>query len=226
MSRRERQKRRRRSRSHPVTKVLLVGAVLAVCGIALGAAAAVGWVVAVADNGPNLTELKARNPHPLTQIFAADGSSLGYVHSDTVFNPSRHRGSPSCCARPRSRSRTAASTSTARSTTRASCAPAVKDLFSGRDSLQGASTLTMQLVDNKYMPAKIAANAQPEVQDHPGQARRAAREQARQVLDPRQLPQRRPLRDGRGSDRDRRRRRGAGVLRQARVEAQPAASSR
>ena len=66
---------------------MLVGAVLAVCGIALGAAAAVGWVVATADNGPNLTELKGRSPHPLTQIFAADGSSLGYVHSDTVFNP-------------------------------------------------------------------------------------------------------------------------------------------
>ena len=33
----------------------------------------------------------------------------------------------------------------------------VKDLVSGADSLQGASTLTMQLVDNKYMPAKIAA---------------------------------------------------------------------
>src|SRR6476646_4739149 len=85
MSRRERQKRRRRSR--PVTKVMLIGAVLAVCGIALGAAAAVGWVVATADNGPNLTELKGRSPHPLTQIFAADGSSLGYVHSDTVYNP-------------------------------------------------------------------------------------------------------------------------------------------
>ena len=137
---------------------MLLGAVLAVCGIALGAAAAVGWVVATADNGPNLTELKGRNPHPLTQIFAADGSSLGYVHSDTVYNPCPHR-----------RSRKLLREATIAIEDRrfyqhgaldyqGILRAGVKDLFSGHDSLQGASTLTMQLVDNKYLPARIAAN--------------------------------------------------------------------
>ena len=156
MSRRERQKRRRRSRGHPVTRVLMVGSVLAVCGAVLAVLAGVGWVVAVADSGPNLTELRAAAPSPLTQIFASDGSSLGYVHSDTIYNSVGNR-IPTQLSRRRSRSRTGASTSTARSITRASCAPAVKDIVSGADSLQGASTLTMQLVDNKYLPAKIAA---------------------------------------------------------------------
>ena len=64
----------------------MVGSVLAVCGAVLAVLAGVGWVVAVADSGPNLTELKGRSPHPLTQIFASDGSSLGYVHSDTIYN--------------------------------------------------------------------------------------------------------------------------------------------
>src|SRR6201995_828845 len=158
MSRRERQKRRRRSRRHPVTKVMLIGAVPAVCGIALGAAAAVGWVVATADNGPNLTELKGRSPHPLTQIFAADGSSLGYVHSDTVFNPIPVSKIPK-----RLREATIAIEDRRfyqhgaldyQGILRAG----VKDLFSGHASLQGASTLKMQLFDNKYMPARIAAN--------------------------------------------------------------------
>ncbi|MGZ4218842.1 MAG: transglycosylase domain-containing protein [Solirubrobacteraceae bacterium] len=158
MSRRERQKRRRRSRSHPVTKVMLVGAVLAVCGIALGAAAAVGWVVAVADNGPNLTELKARTPHPLTQIFAADGSSLGYVHSDTVYNPVPASKVPKLLREATIAIEDRRFYQHGALDYQGILRAGVKDLFSGRDSLQGASTLTMQLVDNKYMPPKIAAN--------------------------------------------------------------------
>src|SRR5437763_14411828 len=35
---------------------------------------------------------------------------------------------------------------------------AIKDLFGGGGSIQGASTLTMQLIDNKYMPTDIAAH--------------------------------------------------------------------
>src|SRR6476659_5545996 len=158
MSRRERQKRRRRSRSHPVTKVMLIGAVLAVCGIAVGAAAAVGWVVAVADNGPNLTELKARTPHPLTQIFAADGSSLGYVHSDTVYNPVPASRIPKLLREATIAIEDRRFYQHGALDYQGILRAGVKDLFSGRDSLQGASTLTMQLVDNKYMPARIAAN--------------------------------------------------------------------
>ena len=52
----------------------------------LGAALlAVGWVVAVADSAPNLTQLKTHNPHPPSQVFAADGELLGYIHSDTIY---------------------------------------------------------------------------------------------------------------------------------------------
>jgi len=158
MSRRERQKRRRRSRSHPVTKVMLIGAVLAVCGIALGAAAAVGWVVAVADNGPNLTELKGRAPHPLTQIFAADGSSLGYVHSDTVYNPVPASKIPKLLREATIAIEDRRFYQHGALDYQGILRAGVKDLFSGHNSLQGASTLTMQLVDNKYMPARIAAN--------------------------------------------------------------------
>ncbi|HEX4672209.1 MAG TPA: biosynthetic peptidoglycan transglycosylase, partial [Solirubrobacteraceae bacterium] len=158
MSRRERQKRRRRSRSHPVTKVMLVGGVLGVCAIALAAASAVGWVVAVADNGPNLSELKPRNPHTLTQIFAADGSSLGYVHSDTVYSPVRASKVPRLLRDATIAIEDRRFYQHGALDYQGILRAGVKDLFSGRDSLQGASTLTMQLVDNKYMPAKIAAN--------------------------------------------------------------------
>ena len=137
---------------------MLIGAVLAVCGIALGAAAAVGWVVAVADNGPNLTELKPRSPHPLTQIFAADGSSLGYVHSDTVYNAVPASKIPKLLREATIAIEDRRFYQHGALDYQGILRAGVKDLFSGRDSLQGASTLTMQLVDNKYMPAKIAAN--------------------------------------------------------------------
>ena len=137
---------------------MLVGAVLAVCGIALGAAAAVGWVVATADNGPNLTELKGRAPHPLTQIFAADGSSLGYVHSDTVYNPVPASRIPKLLREATIAIEDRRFYQHGALDYQGILRAGVKDLFSGHDSLQGASTLTMQLVDNKYMPAKIAAN--------------------------------------------------------------------
>ena len=84
----------------------------------------------------------------------------------------------------------------------------IKDIFGNGGSLQGASTLTMQLVDNRYLDGtKYAAQPRPQVQDHPGQARRAARQEAprprREELDPRSVPERRPVRHRRRPDRDR-----------------------
>ena len=63
---------------------------------------------------------------------------------------------------------------------------AIKDIAHGSTALQGASTLTMQLVDNEYLPKTQGPHgAQPQVQDRAGQARRAARGEALQELDPR-----------------------------------------
>jgi penicillin-binding protein 1A len=134
----------------------MVGAVLAVCGAVLAVLAGIGWVVAVADNGPNLSELKGRSPHSLTQIFAGDGSSLGYVHSDTIYNNIGNRVPPllkNATVAIEDRRFYQHGALDYQGILRAG----VKDIVSGADSLQGASTLTMQLVDNKYMPPKIAA---------------------------------------------------------------------
>src|ERR1700736_862005 len=86
MSRRERHQRRARNRGHPVRRAVTMAALLGVCGVVIGALAAVGWVVSVAQSAPNLDQLTPRYPHPPTEIFAADGSLLGYVQSDTVFS--------------------------------------------------------------------------------------------------------------------------------------------
>ena len=64
-----------------------ITALVAVASVALAALFAVGWVVAVADSAPNLTQLKPKTAHPPSAIYAADGSLLGYIHTDTLFTP-------------------------------------------------------------------------------------------------------------------------------------------
>src|SRR5579862_1023862 len=60
--------------------------VLCVSAIAIAALLAVGWVVAVAGTAPNLKSLAPRHATPPTEIFASDGTPLGYVRANTIFN--------------------------------------------------------------------------------------------------------------------------------------------
>ena len=63
---------------------MLMGVGLMITALIVGALSAVGWVVAVADSAPNLSSLKARTPHTVSAIYAADGTLLGYIHADNV----------------------------------------------------------------------------------------------------------------------------------------------
>jgi penicillin-binding protein 1A len=159
MSRRERQRRRRHNRGHPVGRVLLITGVLTICAVAVAALVGVGWVVAVADSAPNLSQLPAQHANPPTQIFAADGSPLGYVRTNTLF----HYVAPTQI---KQRLKWATIAIEDRRFYQHGALDyqgilraGVKDLFGGGSSLQGASTLTMQLVDNSYLKGtSYAAN--------------------------------------------------------------------
>ena len=86
---------------------------------------------------------------------------------------------------------------------------AVKNLSSHK-TVQGGSTITMQLIRNLY----ITQGADLPAQDPRGQARRGARERAEQVVDPRPVPEHRAVRHARRPDRGRRPGRLARVLRE------------
>ena len=158
MTRRERQRRRRHNRGHPVGRVLLMTAILTICAVAIAALLAVGWVVAVADSGPNLSSLTARHANPPTAIYASDGSLLGYVHTDTISThvspnqiPLRLKEATIAIEDRRFYQHGALDY-------QGILRAGVKDLLGQSNSLQGASTLTQQLVNQVYLPQKYHAH--------------------------------------------------------------------
>jgi penicillin-binding protein 1A len=137
-----------------VGRVLLMTAILLVCVVAIGGLLAVGWVVAVADSAPNLSQLKPHHANPPTEIFAADGSLLGYVRANAVFSyvlpdqiPTRLKQATVAIEDRRFFQHGALDY---QGIVRAG----VKDLLGQGNSLQGASTLTQQLVNQVYLPQR------------------------------------------------------------------------
>jgi len=122
-----------------------------VCALVMGALLAVGWVVAVADSAPNLDQLKPHVPHPLSAIYAADGSLLGYVHSDTVYTHVSGSQIPQLLKDATVAIEDRRFYHHGALDYQGIIRAGIKDVFGSGNSLQGASTLTMQLVNNEYL---------------------------------------------------------------------------
>ncbi|TMM18938.1 MAG: glycosyl transferase [Actinobacteria bacterium] len=149
MSRQARQRRRRRNRAGPA-RIMLFGGGAVVTGLIVGVFAAVGYVLDVSHSAPALGSL-----HPIvsggsSQVFAADGTRLGYIQSDELRSPVSWQQ-----ITPDLRNATVAIedqrfynnngvdvTGLFRA--------AVKDITHGA-VLQGGSTITMQLIRNLYL---------------------------------------------------------------------------
>jgi penicillin-binding protein 1A len=158
MSRRDRQRRRRRTRGSALKRFFAMTAVLVVSALVIGALAVAGWVVNVAQSAPDLRSLKAQIPGSPSQVFAADGTSLGYIWSPTVraqltTSQIPHRLEQATIAIEDRRFYQHGALDY-QGIVRA----AIRDALHGGTSLQGASTLTMQLVDNVYLPPRIRAD--------------------------------------------------------------------
>ena len=155
MSRRERQ-RRRRQRASPFKRALLVVGVVAVSVLTIGVLGVVGWVVAVADSAPNINQLSPRDPGQVSEVFAADGTRLGYIHSDILRTVVAGNRLPPILRR------ATVAIEDRRFWTHGGIDPegiaraALKDALGGGEALQGGSTLTMQLVRNIYLPDELA----------------------------------------------------------------------
>jgi penicillin-binding protein 1A len=149
MSRQARQRRRRHNRAGP-TRILLIGGGILVTALIVGAIAAIGYVLNVSQSAPAIASL-----HPIigggsSQVYAADGTRLGFIQSDELRTPIGWNEIPANL-----RNATVAIedqrfyknngidlTGIFRA--------AVKDITHGK-ALQGGSTITMQLVRNLYL---------------------------------------------------------------------------
>ncbi|MGI8713694.1 MAG: transglycosylase domain-containing protein [Solirubrobacteraceae bacterium] len=127
--------------------------VLAICGIAVGALAVTGWVVNVAQSAPELSSIHPSIPGSPSQVFAADGTSLGYIWSPSVHTPIAGSQMPRIVKQATIAIEDRRFYQHGALDYQGIVRAAIKDVFSGH-SLQGASTLTMQLVDNEYLPKK------------------------------------------------------------------------
>lgn len=153
VSRRERQRRRHRGHRLRSALLLLVVALFTCCVAA--AAVFAGWVVRVVDDAPSLDQLHPRPQPAVTTVYGSDGSRLGFITGDVLRVPLNGRGVTA-----ETRSATIAIedrrfyhhggvdyVGVARA--------AIENLLSQR-TMQGGSTLTMQLVRNLYLPGSGA----------------------------------------------------------------------
>jgi penicillin-binding protein 1A len=156
MSRRERQRRRRRNRGSPAVRAFLIMLSVCVAAIAIGALGVVGWVVDTAASAPDIGSLKPRDPGQVSEVFAADGTRMGYIHSDTLRTVVHGNRIPLILKRATVAIEDRRFWSHGGIDPEAILRAAVKDVFNGGRDIQGGSTLTMQLVRNIYLPDRLA----------------------------------------------------------------------
>jgi penicillin-binding protein 1A len=142
--------RRRKSHTSKLKKVMLpLGVVLAVAVAAGGVAGS--WAVSTYESAPPLSSLKPVQKGRSSAIYAADGSLIGFIQAENIRQPVPGRTMPQTL-----RNATVAIEDknffNHGALDPAGIARAAwKDLLAGGKPVQGASTITQQLVRNLYI---------------------------------------------------------------------------
>src|SRR5919202_66847 len=149
MSRSQRTRLSRRHRGRPRNKALL-GVMVVLIAIGVAGLSAVGYVVSVAASAPSLSSLKERDPGSNSEVLAADGSRRGFIQADELRLPAESNEFPKVL-----KDATVAIEDRRfyqhkgvdyEGLVRA----AVKNLVNQK-TVQGGSTITMQLARNLYI---------------------------------------------------------------------------
>jgi penicillin-binding protein 1A len=138
--------------------VLLLVTVLAVSGLAIGALAAVGWVVSVANSAPNISQLHARDQGQVSEVFGSDGQPLGFLKSTVLRTLVSSSQIPNMLRQATVAIEDRRFYQHGGVDYYAILRAGLGDLFNGSGSVQGGSTLTMQLVRNTYIPERYLLN--------------------------------------------------------------------
>jgi len=149
MSRQARQRRRRHSRGGPA-RLLLIGGGAVTVALSIGAIAAVVYVVHAVQSTPALASLHANVGGGTSQVFAADGTPLGFIQSDELRTPVGWSEIPTDLKNATVAIEDQRFYKDDGVDLTGIFRAAVKDALRG-EALQGASTITMQLVRNLYL---------------------------------------------------------------------------
>jgi penicillin-binding protein 1A len=151
MSRRERQRRRKRKHGRPLRRVFVVAVTLGLVAVIAGGAAVASWVVGIVNDTPDISTLREQPAGAISTVYAADGTRLGFIAGDILRTPIDSRQIPLLMKRATVaiedrrfyKHRGVDYVGVVRA--------AVKNVTDERTQ-QGGSTLTMQLVRNLYIP--------------------------------------------------------------------------
>jgi penicillin-binding protein 1A len=152
MSHAQRMRRRRRGSGGPRNKAFLALMVVGIL-VVLAGLAGIGYIVSIAASAPPLSSLKPRATGDNTRVFAADGRPLGFIQADDLHLPLHSSDIPQVV-----KDATVAIEDERfykhkgvdyEGVVRA----AIKNLTS-RKTVQGGSTITMQLVRSLYISSE------------------------------------------------------------------------
>src|SRR5436190_21019180 len=152
MSRRERQRRRRRGHNGS-GRVLFLALGVVTAGLALAVLGVVAWVIGVAASAPSLRSLTPIPQGSTSIVYAADGQRLGFIQSTILRSPVLSNEIP----------QTAKDATVAIEDRRfykhkgvdfEGIVRAALKNFQSHETVQGGSTLSMQLIKNLYEKAR------------------------------------------------------------------------
>jgi penicillin-binding protein 1A len=143
-------KRRQRLRGSGRTKLLLaLGVPFALLGI--GVIVGAVWVISVYDSAPSLATLQPITKGAISKVYAADGSLIGVIHSDTIRQPIASASIPDDLKN------ATVAIEDRRFYSHGGIDPSAiiragwEDLVAGGKPVEGGSTITQQLVRNLYI---------------------------------------------------------------------------
>jgi penicillin-binding protein 1A len=148
MSRRERQRRTRR-RHHGVGRPVLLALSLVAAAAALAGLGAVGWVIGVAASAPSLRSLTPIPQGAVSVVYAGDGQRLGFIQSTILRSPILSKQIPIQLKQATVAIEDRRFYKHKGVDFEGIIRAALKN-FQSHETVQGGSTLTMQLVKNLY----------------------------------------------------------------------------
>src|SRR5215217_1030716 len=155
MSRSQRNRRRRRGHGSPRNKALL-GLLVAACVFGLAGLSVVGWAFSTAASAPPISALKPRDPGSNSEVLAADGTRLGFIAATELRQPISGSSIPKVLKDATIAIEDERFYRHKGVDYEGLIRAAVKN-FASRKTVQGGSTITMQLVRNLYTEDRARA---------------------------------------------------------------------